>query len=209
VASAFGEAGIKNQEGKAELARTRSNHKSQKPPITEKTMRYTTYEIRNPIRHAFTIVELLISLAITAMLLAAVAVAFNASVINYRENEEIYRAINGARQALFRITSQLRTATAVDPNAAANECTLITADGKDQTYRYDSTAKALYLVTNGDTTDPDYKLCENVKAATFTKDIIVEGAVTKVRSVQIAMTVTAGGTEEKVSAAAVIRRNLD
>ncbi|HLB74266.1 MAG TPA: hypothetical protein VJJ98_09630, partial [Sedimentisphaerales bacterium] len=155
------------------------------------------------------IVELLISLAITAMLLAAVAVAFNASVINYRENEEIYRAINGARQALFRITSQLRTAIAVDPNAAANECTLITADSEDLTYRYDGTAKALYLVTNGDPTDPDYKLCENVKTVTFTKDIVVEDAVIKVRSVQIAMTVTAGDTEEKVSAAAVIRRNLD
>ncbi|MBN2270334.1 MAG: prepilin-type N-terminal cleavage/methylation domain-containing protein [Sedimentisphaerales bacterium] len=172
-------------------------------------MRHATYEIRHPIRSGFTLVELLVALAITAMLLAAVAVAFNASVINYRENEEIYRAINGARQALFRITSQLRTATAVDPNSATNECTMITADGKDLTYRYDGTAKTLYLVTNGDTTDPDYRLCENVKAATFTKDIVVEGAVTKVRSVQIALTVTAGGTEEKLSAAAVIRRNLD
>jgi prepilin-type N-terminal cleavage/methylation domain-containing protein len=172
-------------------------------------MRHTTYDIRHTIMPAFTLVELLIALAITAMLLAAVAVAFNASVINYTENEKIYKAINGARQALFRITSQLRTATAVDPNAAANECTLITADGEDMTYRYDSTAKTLYLVTNGDLTDPDYKLCENVKTVTFTKDIVVEGAVTKVRSVQIAMTVTAGGTEDRLSAAAVIRRNLD
>lgn len=170
-------------------------------------MRNTKYEIRNTIRPAFTLVELLISLAITAMLLAAVAVAFNASVINYRENEEIYKAINGARQALFRITSQLRTATYVVPNATAtNECTLITADGEDLTYRYDSTAKTLYLVTNGVPTDPDYKLCENVKTMTFTKDIVVEG---EVRSVQIAMTVAAGGTEDKLSAAAVIRKNLD
>jgi len=176
---------------------------------TTHQIRNTKYEIRNTNVPGFTLVELLVALAITAMLLAAVAVAFNASVINYRENEEIYKAINSARQALFRITSQLRTATAADPNAPANECTLITADGQDLTYRYDGTAKVLYLVTNGNLTDPDYKLCENVETMTFTKDIVVEGAVIKVRSVQIAMTVTAGDTEERLSAAAVIRRNLD
>ena len=35
--------------------------------------------------------------------------------------------INAARQALVRMTSQLRTAAAVDPNSPANECTLITS----------------------------------------------------------------------------------
>jgi len=170
---------------------------------TKYEIRYTTYDIRHTIRPAFTIVELLIALAITAMLLAAVAVAFNASVINYTENEKIYKAINGARQALFRITSQLRTATYVVPNATAtNECTLTTADGEGLTYRYDD--PNLYLVTTGDPTN--YKLCENVEEMTFTKDIDVEG---KVRSVQIEMTVSAGGLTKKLAAAAVIRRNLD
>jgi len=174
-------------------------------------MRHTTSDIRHPSKTAFTLVELLIALAITAILLTAVAVAFNASVINYTENEKIYKAINTARQAMFRITSQLRTATAVvsDPNAPANECTFITADGQDLTYRYDASAKILYLITNDDTTDPDYKLCENVEAMTFTKNVVVEDMVTKVRSVQMAITVSAGGLTKKVAAAAVIRRNLD
>lgn len=157
----------------------------------------------------FTLVEILIALAITAMLLTAVAVAFNASVINYRENESIYKATNSARQALFRITSQLRTAMAADPNAASNECTLITAEGENLTYRYDSSAKILYLITNDDTSDSDYKLCEGVEAMTFTKDVFVEDAVTKVRSVQISIDVAAGGVRKKMSAAAVIRRNLN
>jgi len=176
-------------------------------------MRYPTSDIRHPIKPAFTLVELLIALAITAMLLTAVAVAFNASVINYTENEKIYKALNGARQAMFRITSQLRTATAADPNSPANECSLITADGEDLTYRYDAAAKILYLITNDDSTDPDYKLCENVEAMTFTKAVVVvvEGAVTvtKVRSVQMTITVSAGGLTKKLAAAAVIRRNLD
>lgn len=169
----------------------------------------TTYDIRHPSKAAFTLVELLIALAIMAILLTAVAVAFNASVINYTENERIYKAINNARQAMFRITSQLRTATAADPNAPVNECTLITADGQDLTYRYDSSAKTLCLITNDDTSDPDYRLCENVEAMTFTKEVVTEDDVTKVRSVQMAITVSAGGLTKKVAAAAVIRKNLD
>lgn len=156
----------------------------------------------------FTIVELLLAVAIAAMLLVAVAVAFNASAINYRENEEIFRTINTARQALSRMTSELRTATAVDPNAPTNECTLWTADGRDITYRYDSGQNKLFLVTNYDLTDSDYVLCENVTAMVCTKTAVVEGGLTKVKSVQISITVSSGDTQRTVSTAAVIRRNL-
>ena len=188
-----------------------------KPPITEYNMRpttqkprYTTYDIRYTERRTgFTLVELLLALAITAILLTAVALAFNASVINYRENEDMFKAINSARQALFRITSQLRTATAVDPTAPANECSMITAAGEDITYRYDNTAHVLSLITNDDATDDDYVLCSKVNSVTFPKDIFVEDAVTKVKSVQIAISVASDGVEKKVAAAAVVRRNLD
>ena len=156
----------------------------------------------------FTLVELLIALAIGAMLLAAVAVAFNASIVNFRENEEIFRTINSTRQALFRITTQLRTADAVDPNAPANECTFITADGQDITYRYDSGDGKLYLITNDDLSDQDYVLCDNVTAMTFAKDAVVEDEQIKVKKVQISMTVASGDLQRTVSTAAVIRRNL-
>ena len=165
-------------------------------------------KLRRPVS-AFTIPELLIALAITAILLAAVAVAFNASVINYRENEEIFKTINSARQAMFRITSQLRTARQVDPDSPDNECALITADGDDITYRYNSADNKLYLVTNNDLSDSDYVLCENVTAMTFdTKDRVTEGSITYVKSVQISMTVSSGDFARTVSAAAVVRRNL-
>jgi len=157
----------------------------------------------------FTIAELLLALAITAMLLAAVAVAFNASVINYRENENIFKTINNARQALSRITSQLRTANAVDPGSPNNECTLITADGKDITYRFNNTDNKLYLITNDDSSDGDYVLCDNVTAMTFTKDTATKESVIYVKSVEISITVTSGDIQRTVSAAAVIRKNLD
>jgi prepilin-type N-terminal cleavage/methylation domain-containing protein len=163
---------------------------------------------KNRKKAAFTLVEILMALAITAALMAAVAVAFNASVINYGENEDIFKAVNSARQAVSRITTQLRTAQAVDPNAPSNECTMITAAGENITYRYDSTDDTLYLVTNDDTTDSDYVLCKDVGAATFTKYTFLDVATIKVKSVQIGLTVSSGGIEQKVSAASVIRRNL-
>lgn len=159
--------------------------------------------------YGFTIVELLITLAMVAVLLAAVAVAFNASVTNYQENEEIFNTINTARQALFRITSQLRTASAVDPNSPDNECTLITSAGDDITYRYNSVDDTLYLITNDDLSDSDYVLCDHVTAMTFEKDTAIKDATIYVKSVQISMTANSGNFQRTASTAAVIRRNLE
>jgi len=154
----------------------------------------------------FTIVELLLALAIASILLATIATAFNASIINYRENEDIFKVINSARQSLYRLTSQLRTADAVDPNSPANECTLITADGDDITYRYNNADNKLYLIDN--LSGNNYVLCDNVTAMTFTKDTVIIESIEKVRSVQISITVARGNVERKISAAAAIRRNL-
>ncbi len=157
----------------------------------------------------FVLAELLIGLAITAVVLTAVAVAFNAAAINYRENEGIFKAINSARQALFRMTTQIRTATAVDPNSPNNKCAMITAGGEDITYRYDDAGQKLYLVTNDDLSDADYMLCENVTGMTFVKQTVTEEGQIKVKNVQISMTVVSGKVQKKVSAAAVVRRNLN
>ena len=154
----------------------------------------------------FTIVELLLALAIASILLAAIATAFNASIINYRENEDIFKAINSARGALLRITSQLRTADAVDPNSPVNECTLITAGGDDVTYQYNNGDNKLYLIDN--LSGSDYVLCDNVTAMTFAKDTVIIEGIEKVRSVQVSITVARGNAQRKISAAAVIRRNL-
>ena len=153
----------------------------------------------------FTVVELLIALAISAILLTAVAVAFNASVINYGENEDMFKAINNARQALSRMTTQLRTGHSVDPAAAGNQCNFFTSADQDLTYEYRSADNTLYLITNSD--GQEYVLCENVTAASFVKTPTDDA--TDCKSVQISMTVQVGGTQKTLSAAAVVRRNLD
>jgi len=157
----------------------------------------------------FTLAELLIALAISAMLLVAVAVAFNASATNYQQNEDIFKVVNSARQALCRITSQLRTASAVDPNAPSNECTMITAAGENITYRYNNVDNKLYLVTNYDPSDSDYVLCDHVTSMTFSKTPILTDEGLDCKSVQISITVAIGNIQKTISAAAAIRRNLN
>jgi prepilin-type N-terminal cleavage/methylation domain-containing protein len=164
------------------------------------------YEMKNTrYKGGFTIVELLIALAISAILLAAVAVAFNASIVNYQENEEIFKTINNARQALFRMTSQLRTGYFVDPNALSNRCNFFTVAGEDISYEYRADDNALYVITNDD--GAEYVLCEDVISMNFVKTPTDEGSDCK--SVQISMTVQSGDFQRTLSAAAVIRRNLD
>lgn len=162
-------------------------------------------------KRGFTVVELMLALAIGAMLLAAVAAAFNASAKNYHENEAIFKTINNARQALLRMTNQLRTAEGVDPNSPVNECTFLTSASEDITYQYRSADKKLYLITSSD--GKEYVLCENVAAMTFDKTTEVvddEGTLVLVcKSVQIYMTVEYGDLQRTVSSAVVIRRNLN
>lgn len=158
----------------------------------------------NKFTGGFTIVELLISLAIAALLLAAIAVAFNASVINYRENEDIFKTVNNTRQALSRITTDLRTGL-VDPAVLSEDrCKLLCADGSEITYRYESADKKLYLHDHD--TGNDYVLCDNVSSMSFIKTLTDEG--TDVKSVQISMTVFSGNIQRTISAAAVVRKNL-
>lgn len=158
---------------------------------------------------AFTIAECLIALMMTAIILAAVAVAFNAAAINYDENSDIFYSINTVRQSLLRITNQLRTATAVSVAEPNSQCTMITAAGENITYSYDAPTQIVYLITNDDLTDEDYILAKDVTAMTVTKEIGVKDSVSFVKSVQITMTVKKGATEKTLTAASVIRKNLN
>lgn len=169
----------------------------------------------------FTIVEVMLSLTILAILMTAVAFAFDASVTNYKENQSIYETINRGRQALLRITNDLRTAEAValigggDPDNF--QVSLITNTSSDITYRYDNTAQTLYYDDN--TSGNSYVLCENVTAASFNRtthtierDTDNDGtleSITAVRDVRIVVTITdeSGDMERTLAAATLIRKN--
>jgi len=157
--------------------------------------------------NGFTIIEMLISLIIMALLLSALAAAINASMVNYKVNEDSFNAINKARQVLSRITTELRTAGAVAVSEAAGQCSMVTSDGRDITYEFDSESEKLMMITNDDLTDDDYVMCDGVTAASFTKGVDSDNPGV-VRNVRISLTVESGSVAKKICAAAVLRRNL-
>ncbi len=156
----------------------------------------------------FTLVEIIIALALLAMLMAAVGVAVHASAVNYKANENIFIAMNTARQAVMRITSDLRTGWAVSGVDPPTQCSFYTADDRNITYRFNSADNTLYLDINNNegNVEDSYVLCRNVSAMTFTR---TPPTGDPVRNVQISMTVTVGGVSQTVASAAVIRRNME
>jgi prepilin-type N-terminal cleavage/methylation domain-containing protein len=185
----------------------------------EANMKSQNSKINNPTSpRGFTIVECLIGLAISAILLAAVAVAFNASVTNYRENEDMFWSVNNARQALARMTSEIRVAGylagpldwyGVSPDTPSNKCTFWTAGHELLSYEFRDAAYAtpacrnkLYLIKEA--TGEEYVLSDDVVAASFDKIYDESGA--HVRGVQISLTIRSGGSRRTLSSVAVVRR---
>ncbi len=77
-------------------------------------------------KKAFTIMEMLVSLAVLGMLLAAAAAAVKACMDGYSENEEIATLTQSSRWVLNRIAKDVRSAAAVD--ATSTSITVIPAD---------------------------------------------------------------------------------
>jgi len=178
------------------------------------------------IHTGFTMVEVLISLTILATLMAAVAFAFDASVTNFQVNRGIYETVNTARQALLRITNDLRTAddlplSTEEANTQVSFIKDTTGDGfydKNVTYLFDSAATppCIWYVDNN--TGENHKLCDNVTAATFDRtehqidrDNGAGGVDTiwAVRDVRIVLTVTnkTGEISKTLAAATLVRKN--
>ncbi len=166
-------------------------------------------------KRGFTMIEVLMSLVILAMLMAAVAVAFDASIVNFQANESISKNMNTARAALLRMTTQIRTAQDVaigDPNS---QCSLTTAEGDDICFWYDTTTDAdqptpvLRLSPTGIPDESDPILCRNVTKATFIRG--TGGTPAVVRNVRMVLTITddKGGNSQTLAAAAVVRCNLN
>ncbi|MBM4102801.1 MAG: prepilin-type N-terminal cleavage/methylation domain-containing protein [Planctomycetes bacterium] len=170
-------------------------------------------------QNGFTIIEMLMALVILAMVMTAMAVALDASVINFKANESISKTSNAARAALLRMTTELRTAAAVatigvgsgfDP-ADLSKCSLTAVDPDGSTrniaYRFSAADHILYLDSGGNS----YPLCKNVAAATFNRAIVPASNPVAVRNVRIVLTLTddKGANPRIFAAAAVIRKNLN
>ena len=66
---------------------------------------------RNALRHGLSLVEILISLAISASLLTAIAAAFSASASVIEKNDEVFRATQAARVTMLHLLTEIRQGT--------------------------------------------------------------------------------------------------
>ncbi len=175
----------------------------------------------------FTLVEVMMSLVILATLMTAVAFAFDSAVTNYQANQGIYEIVNRGRQALLRITNDLRTADdlALSSEEANTQVSFIkdtNGDGtydKNVTYRFDNSTTPGTLFYDDNLTSNSYVLCNNVTAATFNRtehnierDTDGNGTletIPAVRDVRIVLTVTneAGEISQTLAAATLVRKN--
>jgi prepilin-type N-terminal cleavage/methylation domain-containing protein len=151
----------------------------------------------------FTLVEVLISLAISALLLTSLAIAFNASATSYQENQATVEVVSSARQALVRMTTQLRTGSGIAITESNTKCAFSTADSQSISYEYNSGDDKLYWKSG----TSQRMLCQNVTSMSFTGTFIADA--TDYKSIQISMTVQSGTMQYPLSAAVVIRRNLE
>jgi type II secretory pathway pseudopilin PulG len=139
-------------------------------------------------RLGLSLAEVMISLAISAMLLTAVAAAFSASSEAIEQNDTFFRASQAARVSMTQILTEIRRANAVQVPASNKSLSMITFDNHDRTYSYDSAAQKLKLITNDILTDPDYTLASNCTSATFDADTITDAGGIK-HVVRVAVTV--------------------
>ena len=154
------------------------------------------------------LIECMIALAIASALLTAVAAAFSATTDAMQENDTFFQATHTGRIALNRILTQVRRGL-VDENSTASNLRIITDAGLDVSYRVDGATSQLMLITNDDTTDPDYVLARHLQNCSFTTQLGTnhegDGCVARV---SVVLSVKVGNNQILLTGSAAPRRNF-
>ena len=162
----------------------------------------------------FTIVEMLISLAITALLMAAVAGAVQAVLMSYTENMSIAEVAQASRVVLYRMMSEARTADAI--SIGSHRLTIIppaNEQGIDQIeYELSGGVLSYRTTVDGNTTSQAVVSAGQsveIVAFTVTRQTAVDGeGVTYTVSVTAQLTLQCGKETMPITASACPRRNL-
>jgi prepilin-type N-terminal cleavage/methylation domain-containing protein len=162
----------------------------------------------------FTLAELLMALAILALLMTAVGTAYKAAISSYQENEQLASVQQAARVVLSRLSSEIRTAEAVDSDT--NRLTIIPSPNPDNVteIEYELTGGSLYYRrTVGGTTDTYEVLSADgdvaVDAFTVSREEVLRDELMVTRSVTVVLELHCGDNPFSLTASACPRRNLD
>lgn len=128
----------------------------------------TTRTINRRRRNAgLSLVEALISLAITASLLTAVGAAYQAANDTIRLNDQFFRASQAARVSVNQVMAEVRKCQSGVVDKPSLE--LITATGQSRTYVFDPATKTLAMTIDGPT-PVTVKMASNVSSVEFDTD---------------------------------------
>ena len=184
-------------------------------------------------RTGLSLSEVLISLAISATLLTAIAAAFQSSTSVIENNQKFFRASQSARVALNQIVTEVRRADALvdrDTVITTGPSGPFTVQGINanrlpifrpaetrlpqemvRIYRYDPATQRLLLSFQDDdgTLSPEYPLAENVQSSPFSWDVGTDANNSDcVARVAVALDVKVGDNNVRLSGSVAPRRSL-
>jgi prepilin-type N-terminal cleavage/methylation domain-containing protein len=186
-------------------------------------------------RHGLSLPEVMISLAITTMLLTAIAAAFHSSSQIIKENDEFFRATQAGRVCLNQILTEVRRSDAIActtvnfpsfsiPPLASDLLPVSRPLSAQSTmefiryYRYNAQSKRIELyfqnangvMTPGAWTDvPGYPVASNVQGVPFSWETDVDNkGTTYVKRVSVTLDILVGNNHIRLSGSATPRRAI-
>jgi hypothetical protein len=183
-------------------------------------------------RTGLSLSEVMISLAISAMLLTAIGAAFDSSARMIENNDRFFRATHAGRVGLNQILTEIRRADAIVDRDTTITGPTVTFVVKGITtnllpiyrpaearvpgemvryYRYDAANKRLLLsfVSNQGVASPEYPVAEDVQSSPFAWDMGTDANNAEcVARVAVELDVKVGTSQVRLSGSAAPRRSL-
>jgi len=170
-------------------------------------------------RRGLSLSEVLISLAITSMLLTAIAAAFQSSSQVIENNDRFFRATQSARVTLNQITTEVRRSDSIDDHKITANLLPILRPAETRPphevmryYKYDPTNQrvVIYFEYDNGTFSAEYPIAEAVQVSPFSWDMGKDANNADcVARVSVAMEVKVGSSYVRLSGSAAPRRNLN
>jgi prepilin-type N-terminal cleavage/methylation domain-containing protein len=169
-------------------------------------------------RRGMSLFEVMISLAITSMLLTAIAAAFQSSSQVIDINDQFFRATQSGRVALNQILTEVRRCDSIDDAQITANLIPILRPVETRPphevmrfYKYDTANKriVIYFQYDNGSFSTEYPLAEAIQASPFTWDMGKDANNTDcVVRVSIALDVKVGNNDILLSGSAAPRRSL-
>lgn len=162
-------------------------------------------------RSGLSLIEVLVSLAITAALLVAVGMAYTASAQAIEMNDQFYRATQAARVSINQIVAEVRRSISAVVSGAGDEMILTTTvketgQGEELDYKYDPATKKLTVtVTVTGVLPVTYTMARNVASVRFDTGSNLAGDVT---NISVTMSVESGSSQIQLNGSTMLRREL-